>query len=197
MSTSQPDVSVIVPVGAVDAVLERQVRAIVEQQLDRPFELVLSLNVSDAAAAAELDRMLAAIGDGCVRVVDSSDRKGAAHARNVGIRASVGRLVACCDADDMVHAGWLAALVLGLADHDAVSGHVIDVFPEPHMAKWHPPATPDSLPTFLGVRRVTPLGGEKVVGTIDPPREPGATQGKPGKPRPGRKSGAGSLSQDG
>lgn len=53
------------------------------------------------------------------------------------------------------------------------------------------------VPTFLGVRRVTPLGGEKVVGTIDPPREPGATQGKPGKPRPGRKSGAGSLSQDG
>ena len=41
-------------------------------------------------------------------------------------------------------------LIAGLDAHDAVTGRVVDVFPTPRMAHWHPPATPGGLPTFLG-----------------------------------------------
>ena len=44
------------------------------------------------------------------------------------------------------------------------------------------------VPTFLGVRRVIPLKGEKIVGNVDPPPGAGKGPGRPGKPRPDRKA---------
>jgi glycosyltransferase involved in cell wall biosynthesis len=150
MSTAeQTDVAVVIPVGSVDAGLTEQLRAVLAQQLVEPFEVVLSRNTP--ADIATLERMVADLGDTRVRIVDSSDRPGAAHARNVGIAAVVGQRVAFCDADDLVHDGWLSGLMAGLVDYDAVSGQVVDVFLEERMATWHPPATPGGLPQFLGV----------------------------------------------
>ncbi len=40
------------------------------------------------------------------------------------------------------------------------------------------------VPTFLGVRRVIPLKGEKIVGNIDPPPGTGKGRPRPSKPRP-------------
>jgi GT2 family glycosyltransferase len=145
----QPDVSVVIPVGSIDPGLAAQLRAVLSQQLDEPFEVVLSRNA--AADADALDRLVAELGDARVRIVDSSDRRGAAHARNVGVAAALGGRVAFCDADDLVHDEWLTALTTSLDTFDAVSGHVIDVFPSSRMAAWHPPATPGRLPEFLGV----------------------------------------------
>lgn len=47
------------------------------------------------------------------------------------------------------------------------------------------------VPTFLGVRRVMPLGGEKVSGSINAPPDTGKSPARPGKPRPNRKANAG------
>jgi GT2 family glycosyltransferase len=59
-------------------------------------------------------------------------------------------MLAFCDADDEVHAGWLEALVRGLGSWDAVTGQINEVAP-PGQEGWRPPATPGRLPTFLGV----------------------------------------------
>ena len=107
----QVDVSVVVPVGRVDRELQRQLEALAGQSQPGPWELILSLNTPDPSARSELgalaDRYRAG-GDlrtddtGFVPiVVDSSDLRSASHARNVGAAAATGRLLACCDGDDI------------------------------------------------------------------------------------------------
>ena len=144
------DVAVVIPVGSVDPILSEQVCRVVNQSGVSLTEIVLSVNSEAADVVAGVADVVASCNDARLRVVDSSDRRGAAHARNVGVAATTGGVVAFCDADDLVHDGWLAALVDGLAHFDAVSGRTIDVFPEARMADWYPPATPGGLNSFLG-----------------------------------------------
>ena len=145
-----PAVSVVVPVGSIDEQLPRQVAAILGQRTSFPFEVVLSLNSAAPEARPTLDAVVREAGDERVRVVPSADRRGAAHARNVAARASRAPRLAFCDADDEVRPGWLTALVQGLDEWDAVTGHVNEVAPT-GQETWRPPATPGRLPTFLGV----------------------------------------------
>ncbi len=145
-----PTIAVVIPVGRVADSLTTQIRSVLTQTLDRPFEVVLSVNTPSRHAHTEVGRLVAELGNDRLRCVDSSAVRGAAHARNAGLTACSADFVAFCDADDRVHDGWLAALFAGLDERDAVSGRVVDVFPSPRMAHWHPPTTPGALPTFLG-----------------------------------------------
>src|SRR3546814_18408136 len=45
-----------------------------------------------------------------LRLVDASDKRGLAHARNVGAREAAGESIAYCDADDEIAPGWVAAM---------------------------------------------------------------------------------------
>jgi cellulose synthase/poly-beta-1,6-N-acetylglucosamine synthase-like glycosyltransferase len=172
------DVSVVIPVGRVDHELELQLAALAAQSHERPWELVLSLNTSDAEARAELEALVArhaghaaGAGDGPAAaepggsvtgasmagpgfvplVVDSSDLRSASHARNVGAAAASGRLLAFCDGDDIADVDWLRHLVGALGEARAVGGHLDEsVLAVPGQEDWRPPATPGGLPTFLG-----------------------------------------------
>lgn len=145
-----PAVAVVIPVGRVDSDLTIQIRRVLGQNVDRSFGVVLSVNTDSMVAHSDVDAIVDELGDERLSHIDSSAVRGAAHARNAGLAACTAERVAFCDADDRVHDGWLAALMLGLDTYDAVTGRVVDVFPAPHMAHWHPPATPGALPTFLG-----------------------------------------------
>jgi cellulose synthase/poly-beta-1,6-N-acetylglucosamine synthase-like glycosyltransferase len=146
-------ICVVIPVGGVDPALEPQLRAVLAQQVDRPFTVVLSVNTANVAATRAIDDLVARIGDERVRTVSSAGLRSAAHARNTGVRAAPpdADLVAFCDADDLVADGWLAALVAALGENAAVGGHLVDEHPDPRQAAWRPPATPGDLPSFLGV----------------------------------------------
>ena len=144
------DVAVVIPVGSVDPILSDQVHRVINQSGVPLTEVVLSVNSKAAEVVAGVAEVVAAVNDSRLRVVDSSDQRGAAHARNVGVASTTTAAIAFCDADDLVHHGWLAALVDGLEHFDAVSGRTIDVFPEARMADWYPPATPGGLNSFLG-----------------------------------------------
>jgi GT2 family glycosyltransferase len=144
-------ISVVVPVGGVDDPLAEQLRALVGQETERPYEVVLALNSSDAGTRRALEEIVAGLGDPRVRVVDATDRRGAAHARNVGARHARGGLLVFCDADDVAQPGWLEGMVSALAEHDAVGGRLVDFGLSGRQAAMRPPATPDTLPTFLGV----------------------------------------------
>lgn len=55
-------------------------------------------------------------------MIDASDKKGAAHARNVGASVTKGEALAFCDADDEVAPGWVAAMGEVLSKYDFIAG---------------------------------------------------------------------------
>jgi glycosyltransferase involved in cell wall biosynthesis len=56
-----------------------------------------------------------------LRSLDAGQRRGAAYARNAGVRAARGDRLAFVDADDVVAPGWLAAIDRALDGHDFVA----------------------------------------------------------------------------
>jgi glycosyltransferase involved in cell wall biosynthesis len=113
-------ISVVLPVRDGLPWLEGQLDALAAQLCEMPWEVVVADNGSRdgsmATAQSRADR------DTRMRVLDASARRGPAAARNAGVRAARGELLAFCDADDVVQPGWLQACVAALADADVVAG---------------------------------------------------------------------------
>lgn len=149
-----PHVSVVIPVGSVGSDMVEAYAAVITQETPFTFDIILSLNTKDPAAAVALEALIAEAPDSApaTRVVPSFEKAGAAYARNAGARASTADIFAFCDADDVVEVGWLALLVAGLDDFDAVSGYVSDdKFMPDEQRNWRPPSNPDGgLPSFMG-----------------------------------------------
>ena len=111
--------SVIIPCyNCADSVGE-QLTALANQRFDRPWEVLLVDNggADDLAAAiAPFENRLPGL-----RIVMATDARGSAHARNVGAKAARGEVLLFADADDVVGAGWLAAMVEALKRHPFVA----------------------------------------------------------------------------
>lgn len=114
------DLSVVIPAYNAADTLAEQLDALLAEEYAGTWEIVVSDNGSTdttrAIVASYTER------DPRVRLVDSSARPGAAGARNAGAQAARGRLLAFCDADDIVVEGWLGAIARGLEDAEFVSG---------------------------------------------------------------------------
>lgn len=145
-------VSVIMPVGRVDADLRDQMEALAGQSYRGRWQLLLSLNTPDQQQRVALIELVESFnGRLDARIVDSSDRRSASHARNVGAREAEGELLLFCDSDDVAHSGWIEHLCDALEFYGAVGGHLDeDILSVPGQEHWRPPATPGGLPTFLG-----------------------------------------------
>jgi glycosyltransferase involved in cell wall biosynthesis len=100
---SAPTVSIVMPAYNAAATIGAAVSSALWQ--DHPVELV----VVDDGSTDDTGRIAAAYGDR-VRVVHQQNR-GVAAARNAGIAAASGELVAFCDADDLLFERHVAALV--------------------------------------------------------------------------------------
>ena len=115
-----PMISVVLPVRDGLPWLEGQLDALAAQLCEVPWEVVVADNGSSdgstATARAWADR------DTRMRVLDASARRGPGAARNAGVRAARGELLAFCDADDVVQPGWLQACVAALTEADVVAG---------------------------------------------------------------------------
>jgi hypothetical protein len=61
----------------------------------------------------------------CVKLVDLSQNRGRGYARNVGVAATRGELIAMVDADIILPANWLTRARSALADHDVVGGTAV------------------------------------------------------------------------
>jgi cellulose synthase/poly-beta-1,6-N-acetylglucosamine synthase-like glycosyltransferase len=147
-----PAVSVVIPVVRVDALLEKQLHAVLAQVTTFPFEVVVSCNDPDGVGRLAVARVVKQLSDPRLRAVWSGDIESAAHARNVGARSSDASIVAFCDADDEAAPGWLEALVRDVDEGVAVGGHLDEErFAVPTHEGWRPQATPGRLPQFLGV----------------------------------------------
>lgn len=134
-----------------------QLHALSRQTYPGEWELIVSDNGStDETASIIRDH---AIGNSInLTVVDSSEKKGAAYARNVGVACSQGEFLAFTDADDLVHDDWLAELVSVATLYDAVAGEIeIRRLNSAKTFSWRPLSTPGRsftdpqfLPYFMG-----------------------------------------------
>ena len=141
-----PSVSVVIPVRNGADLLPQQLDALAAQTT-RDFEVVVSDNGSTDGT---VDVALARVGELDLRVVDSSERPGVSHARNVGIRHAAAAKVLICDADDVVDPGWVAAMSAGLDRHDVVCGRLeTGCINSPAVLSWSLPPPADSLPETM------------------------------------------------
>jgi glycosyltransferase involved in cell wall biosynthesis len=111
---------VVVPMYNAEETVGAQLEAILGQQWPAEWELVVADNGSTDASPSIV--RTAADRDRRVRLIDASDAKGPAHARNTGVAHARGRSIAFCDADDVVAPGWLAATGEALRRSPATTG---------------------------------------------------------------------------
>jgi len=114
--------TVVVPAHDAAATIGAQLDALLAQTWDRPWEIVVVDNGSRDATRAVVEQY--ARRDARVRLVDAPERGSAAYARNTGIAAARAEAVAMCDADDVVHEGWVAAMGDALREHELVTGRI-------------------------------------------------------------------------
>ncbi|MCO5321149.1 MAG: glycosyltransferase [Microthrixaceae bacterium] len=121
---TNPELSIIIPVHNNAPHLAAQLDSIeAAVSKDSQTEIVVVDNRSTdgsgaiAAGWARQSRLSA-------RIVEATLKPGEPYARNVGVEASDGGLIAFCDGDDVVDRRWVQAMTAGLAHHRYVTGPV-------------------------------------------------------------------------
>lgn len=123
---SSPRVSVIIPARDAEATLARTLVSVDAQELAEPFEVIVVDNGARDGTAA-----VASTSPVVTRVIRRERGDGPGAARNAGVAAVSGEILAFLDADCWATPGWLAAGVRACAEADLVQGRVL---PDPDAA---------------------------------------------------------------
>lgn len=112
--------SVVIACYNAGKTIGEQLQALSEQSWAQPWEVIVVNNrcTDDSMTVVEQYRRRMPN----LRVVNAFEKQGTPYTLNVGVRAARGELLAFCDADDVVAAGWVAAMGAALAQHQFVSG---------------------------------------------------------------------------
>ncbi len=111
--------SVIIPCYNAEKTIGSQLEALACQCWREPWEVIVADNGSTDGTAQVCRRFEGRLAN--LRLIEASDRRGAGHARNVGVRAAKASCLAFCDADDVVGDGWVEAMGNGLAEYPFVA----------------------------------------------------------------------------
>lgn len=117
---AKPALSVVIPARNAAATIGEQLEALLAQVWSRDWEVTVVDNGSTDTTpelVAEFARR-----DPRVRLERAVERTGIGYSRNAGIQASRSDAIAMCDADDVVHPGWVAAIGDALRDVEFVTG---------------------------------------------------------------------------
>ena len=117
------DLSVVIPCLNAADVLPRQLDALVSQEWNGSWNVIVADNGSTdetTAIARSYEPRLPSL-----RVVDASDRRGRQYACNAGARVA-GKAIVFIDADDEIAPGYIAAVGEALAEHPIVAARIDD-----------------------------------------------------------------------
>jgi GT2 family glycosyltransferase len=117
--TAAPSISVLLPCRNGEATIGRQLDALARQGSSDAWELIISDNGSRDGTLAVVERYRERFET--LRVVDSSESAGIAHACNVAAAQAEGEALLVCNDDDEVAPGWLGAMARALGEHDLVA----------------------------------------------------------------------------
>ncbi|HEX6902686.1 MAG TPA: glycosyltransferase [Thermoanaerobaculia bacterium] len=119
MSQAPLKLSVVIPCLNAAGTIAQQLDALAGQSWPGGWEVIVADNGSTDRSreivASYRDRLPG------LKLVDASDKRGQAHARNLGAAAATGDAFLFCDADDEVAPGWLEGMGRALAVHDFVA----------------------------------------------------------------------------
>jgi glycosyltransferase involved in cell wall biosynthesis len=121
---NQVQVSVVIPCYNGEATITETLEALVRQEWDGGWEIVLSDNGSTDSSVEIFQKIAEAHPEIPMRVADASQRPGQPHALNTGVQAAFGQAVLFCDTDDVVAPGWLSAMAVALKNHDFVAARM-------------------------------------------------------------------------
>jgi Glycosyl transferase family 2 len=113
--TAEPKVSVVLATRDRPSLLRRAIESVLAQTYPR-WELI----VVDDGGSNEARSVVDSVGDERLTVIDC-DRSGAASARNLGLEAATGSLVAFLDDDNVMAPAWLRAVVVAFQDRPDVT----------------------------------------------------------------------------
>jgi glycosyltransferase involved in cell wall biosynthesis len=116
------ETSVIVCVRNGETTIGGQLAALAALDYPDPWELVVVDNGSTDATREVVSQWRARLPQ--LRIVPANERPGLAYARNVGVAAATGQLLAFCDADDVADPRWLSELIAGARHADIVGGRL-------------------------------------------------------------------------
>ncbi|MCV7506511.1 glycosyltransferase family 2 protein [Micrococcus luteus] len=114
-----PTVTVVIPARNAAPFIGEQLESLAAQVGAPDFDVVLADNGS-SDGTAERARRVAEDLDLDLIVVDARGIPSASHGRNVGAEQARGRILAFCDADDLVNETWVADLAAGVDSQDRV-----------------------------------------------------------------------------
>jgi glycosyltransferase involved in cell wall biosynthesis len=134
------DVTVVVPARDAAATIGEQLEALAAQTFDGSWEVIVIADGSrddTAGIARNWEGRLPPL-----TVLSSVESRGSSHARNLGTRAARGRLIAYCDADDVVSTRWVAGLVSALSNSALATGPIDhSTLNPPRVHTMHPKQT--------------------------------------------------------
>src|SRR3954452_8254427 len=119
MSAPPRKLSVGIPCLNAASTLGVQLAALTRQSWPGGWEVIVADNGSTDGSREIVESYRGRLPG--LELVDASDRRGQAHARNAGAAAASGDAFLFGDADDEVAPGWLAALGRALAVHEFVA----------------------------------------------------------------------------
>jgi len=102
----------VIPCYNAAATLGTQLSAIAAQRCDDPWEVLVADNGSTDRSREIAESFQTRIP--ALSIVDASQKRGAAHARNTGAACARGAFLLFCDADDEMGAGYLKAMSAAL-----------------------------------------------------------------------------------
>ena len=120
-----PHISVIIPVHNAESTLLDQLDAVrLAQAGAPPSEIIVVDNRSTDSSISLATRWAKRHPEGNLRIVEAEERAGEPYARNVGLTAAEGSLVAFCDADDRVSPTWINGLCRALQTTQYATGPI-------------------------------------------------------------------------
>lgn len=130
------ELSVIIPCLNAEATFATQLEALASQRWSQPWEVIVADNGSTDRSMEIVKGFKHRLPN--LRIIDASARKGKSYyARNEGARASLGKSLVFCDADDWVAPGWVAVMGEALSNYDVAYGRMcFDKFNSPEQDEY-------------------------------------------------------------
>ncbi|MGH9056381.1 MAG: glycosyltransferase family 2 protein [Acidimicrobiales bacterium] len=125
------ELSVIIPCRNAMPWLTEQLDALAGEHTSFAWEVVVSDNGSTDRSAEVVSDFAGRMD---IRVIDSSDRPGAAAARNAGVAASRGLRLVFLDADDVIAPGYLRRMDIAIGEYGLAAGRIDSVTLNPEWA---------------------------------------------------------------